>query len=102
MFLLAETMSDALPADYHGKILQCQHVNDGIAFKYFKMMMTMRGRLLNQNYKAKGTNFKLCDLLYVDDRAFFFTTKEALQGGSEIIKEHFETFGLKMHWPEWK
>jgi hypothetical protein len=72
------------------------NVDDGIEFKYFKTTTT-RGRLLNQNYKAKGTDFKLRDLLYVDDGAFFFTTKEALQGGSEIIKEHFETFGLKMH-----
>jgi hypothetical protein len=41
--------------------------------------------------------FILHVVFYVDDGAFFFTTKEALQGGSEIIKEHFETFGLKMH-----
>jgi hypothetical protein len=59
--------------------------------------MTQRGRLLNQNYKAKGTDFKLPDFLYVDNGAFFFTTKEALQSGTEIIKEHFKTFGLKMH-----
>jgi hypothetical protein len=59
--------------------------------------MTQRGRLLNQNYKAEGTDFKLRDLLCIDDGAFFFTTKEALQGGTETFKEHFETFGLKMH-----
>jgi hypothetical protein len=60
--------------------------------------MAQRGRLLNQNYKAKGTaDFKLRDLLCVHNLAFFFTTKDALQGGTEIIKEHFETFGLKMH-----
>jgi hypothetical protein len=59
--------------------LSTANVNDGINFKYFKMMMT-RGRLLNQNYKAKGKDFKLRDLLYVHDGAFFFTTKEALQG----------------------
>jgi hypothetical protein len=59
--------------------------------------MAQRGRLLNQNYKAKGTDFKLRDLLCVDNGAFFFTTKDALQSGTEIIKEHFETFGLKMH-----
>jgi exonuclease III len=72
-------------------------IDDGIDFKFFKTTKTHRGRLLNQNKQAKGTDFNLRDLLYVDDGAFFFTTKEALQGGSEIIKEHFETFGLKMH-----
>jgi hypothetical protein len=51
-------------------------------------MLTKQGRLLNQNYKAKGTDFKLHDLIYVNNGAFFFTTKEALQGGTEIIKEH--------------
>ena len=40
--------------------------SDGIDFKYFRKA-TQRGRLLNQNHKAKGTDFKLRNLLYVDD-----------------------------------
>jgi hypothetical protein len=47
------------------------NVDDGVKFQYFKKTMTHRGRLLNQNYKAKGTDFKLRDLLHVDDKAFF-------------------------------
>jgi hypothetical protein len=38
-------------------------VNDAIDFKYFRVTATQRGRLLNQNYKAKETDFKLRDLL---------------------------------------
>jgi hypothetical protein len=66
-------------------------------YKFFKTTNTERGRLLSQNCKAKGTAFDLFYLLYVDDGAFLFESKEDMARGANEIYDHFERFGLKMH-----
>jgi hypothetical protein len=66
-------------------------------FKFMDRGLKSKGRLLNQSTAATGTAFNLFYLLFVDDGAFLFNTKEQLIKGAELLYDHFHKFGLKMH-----
>ena len=55
------------------------------------------GRLLGQDWKAKGRIFELYYLLYVDDGAFIFTNRRDMIKATRIIHETMARFGLIMH-----
>lgn len=59
----------------------------------------VEGQLLGQIIPKKflGTRFELFYLMFVDDGAFLFASKEELQRGANHIFHHFKRFGLKMH-----
>ena len=55
------------------------------------------GRLNGQNPKANGIPFSLFYLLYIDDGAFLFNSREDLIKGTNMLYDHFKAFGLSMH-----
>ena len=68
-----------------------------LEYRYMNKGKTSMGRLFNQSTKAEGIKFKLFYLLFIDDGAFMFNSKEQLIKGADLIYEHFRKFGLKMH-----
>jgi hypothetical protein len=64
-------------------------------FRHFEK--TNSGRLLGQDWKAKGKLFELCYLLHVDDGAFIFTNRRDMIKASRIIHQTMARFGLTMH-----
>ena len=64
-------------------------------FKHFPK--SGKGRLLGQDWKAKGKTFELFYLLYVDDGAFNFTDQNDMIKASKIIRDTMKRFGLIMH-----
>jgi hypothetical protein len=60
-----------------------------------------RGKLqrhLPKDYHSRSlTAVKILQCLYVDDRAFIFTTRADLKKGLELVCKHFARFGLEMH-----
>ena len=56
-----------------------------------------QGRLRNQNTTAISHSFEMWKSLYVDDRAFLFTSRQELEKGGNIIYNHFLRFGLTIH-----
>ena len=57
----------------------------------------VRGQLMGQNAKAKGTSFRFFRSLYADDSAFLFTTWEGALRGMNILVPHFAKFGMEVH-----
>jgi hypothetical protein len=55
------------------------------------------GQLKAETHKAEGLALKLTHLLYVDDGAFAFESREDLIKGSNMIFKLFRRFGLLMH-----
>ena len=88
MQAFAETMNQKWSEQWDIKKLQLNYMNKGTNSK---------GRLNNQKSIAKGTPFNLFYLLYIDDGAFLFESREDLQKGTEMLHEHFDLFGLKLH-----
>jgi Reverse transcriptase (RNA-dependent DNA polymerase) len=66
-------------------------------YRYMNRGTKQQGYLFNQTASARGTAFQLFYLLFVDDGAFLFNSKEELSKGAEILRNHFYKFGLKMH-----
>ena len=68
------------------------------SFRWFPTAKSgkLRGRLLRQK-QAAGQPFSFEKSLYVDDGAFLFDDRNALQTGAKLIFSHFRRFGLKMH-----
>ncbi len=58
---------------------------------------TAKGRLVNQNTKAKGVAFELQSSFYVDDSFFVFQNKDELHEAAGVLNNHFTRLGLKMH-----
>ena len=51
----------------------------------------------NRNNLDSGTLFEIMQILYVDDGAFFFNTREEMIRGLELIRKVFARLGLEMH-----
>jgi exonuclease III len=64
-------------------------------FKHFPK--SGKGRLLGQDWRAKGMTFQMYYLLYVDDGAFNFENKEDMIKASKLIRDTMKRFGLIMH-----
>jgi hypothetical protein len=58
---------------------------------------TAKGRLINQNPKAKGMAFYLQSSFYVDDSFFVFQDRNELCDAVQVLNKHFSQFGLIMH-----
>jgi len=58
---------------------------------------SLKGRLLSQSSKAKGTPFAFNSSFYVEDSFFLFQTKQQLQQAIIDLDKHFARFGLIMH-----
>ena len=56
-----------------------------------------KGRLQGQAMKWKGETLLVNNLLYVDDGAFAFPTRQSLEEGAQQIYDHLTKFGLEMH-----
>ena len=56
-----------------------------------------QGHLLGQATQTDRNTFNLFYLLYVDDGAFLFTTKDDMKKGADLIHDLFASLGLKMH-----
>ena len=50
-----------------------------------------------QNASKTGTKLRHNNSLYADDAAFIFLSYKGLKGGTKLIKESFEKFGLQVH-----
>jgi exonuclease III len=64
-------------------------------FRHFEKMQG--GRLLGQDWRAKGKLLELYYLLYVDDGSFIFTNRRDMVKASRIIHRTMARFGLIMH-----
>jgi hypothetical protein len=84
---LMQAMAEALEKEW-GDI-------DMPQFRHFEKRNS--GRLLGQDWKAKGKLFELCYLLHVDDGAFIFTNRRDMIKASRIIHQTMARFGLIMH-----
>jgi hypothetical protein len=78
--------------------LEKEWKNNNIAIPEFRHFPNSRkGRLLGQDWKAKGKAFELFYLLYVDDGAFSFTNLNDMIKASKIIRDTMSRLGLIMH-----
>jgi hypothetical protein len=68
-----------------------------VDLSHFKDTQKHRGRMHGQDWKAKGTTFKLNNILYVDDGVFVYNTKGNMIKGAKILRKHMAHFGLIMH-----
>jgi hypothetical protein len=64
---------------------------------HFKDTRKHRGRMHGQDWKAKGTTFKLNNILYVNDGVFVFNAKGDMIKGAKILRKHMALFRLIMH-----
>jgi hypothetical protein len=86
---LMQAMAEALEGDWKENDI------DMPQFRHFKK--TNGGRLLGQDWKAKGKLFELHCLLYVDDGSFAFTNRNDCVKASRMIHRTMARFGLIMH-----
>ena len=68
-------------------------------FRYHPTTTANRGRLMGQPAPAttKGQQFDAPFTLFVDDGAFLFETRQAIQDGVPFLVKHFRRFGLLVH-----
>ena len=78
---LMQAMAETLEAEW---IL---HNIETTEYRYHKETKVIKGRLCGQDPKAKGVTFSLFKILYVDDGAFMFTSKNDMVRGADIIKK---------------
>ena len=57
----------------------------------------VRGHTLHMYTSCKLTAYKIYQLLYVDDGAFPFPTRDALIKGLSLVHSHLARFGLEVH-----
>jgi hypothetical protein len=67
-------------------------------FRFHKETKAFYNKMKGQNYKTKGTMFKLFLSLYVDDGSFMFESRTDMKKGTgAILYHHMRRFGLLMH-----
>jgi hypothetical protein len=54
-------------------------------------------RLINQNYRSKGTLLELFHILFFDDSTFLFETLEELTLGAQLVYDQYAPFGIILH-----
>lgn len=64
-------------------------------FAEFEGQLT--GHKLNKKGFADGTIFNILQILYLDDGAFIFSSRNDLVKGVNLINQVFSIFGLEMH-----
>jgi hypothetical protein len=89
--VLMQAMAEMLEEEWETADIQF------VDFRHFKDSPKHRERMHGQDWKAKGTTFKLDSILYVDDGMFVINTKSDMAKGAEILRKHMERFGLIMH-----
>jgi hypothetical protein len=57
----------------------------------------VRGHTPHMYTSRKLTAYEICQLLYVDDGAFPFPTRDALIKGLALVHSHLAHFGLEVH-----
>jgi exonuclease III len=86
---LMQAMAEALEKEWTASEIDIPQ------FRHFEKVNG--GRLLGQDWKAKGKLLELYYLLYVDDGAFIFTSRRDMIKASRIIHQTMARFGLIMH-----
>jgi hypothetical protein len=89
--ILMQAMAETLEDEWKTANIQ------SVDLRHFKDTPKHCGRMHGQAWKAKGTTFKLNNILYVDDGAFIFNTRSNMIMGAEILRSHMACFGLIMH-----
>jgi Reverse transcriptase (RNA-dependent DNA polymerase) len=68
-----------------------------LQFNYMLKGSSNFGKINGQNPTAKGKNFSLFYLLYIDDGVFMFNSRDDLEKGTNMLYDLFKMFGLSMH-----
>ena len=80
--------------------LEKEWASSNISQARFKNITNMQeGQLTGHTKESmrRGINFVIHQILYIDDGAFFFETREDAENGLEMIHRIFALFGLEMH-----
>jgi len=56
-----------------------------------------KGRFQGQEMKWEGKKCLIDNLLYVDDGAFAYSSKQELEKGTQQLHDHLAKFGLQLH-----
>jgi hypothetical protein len=89
--ILMQAMAERLEEEWETADIQ------SVDFRHFKDSPKHRGCMHGQDWKAKGTTFKLDNILYGNDGMTAFNTKSDMAKGAKILRKHMERFGLVMH-----